>query len=135
MDEIRLYCRGNCCGEAVVRVGGERLEIRAEMDDPGDGLYRAVLVGDRGEISLGVMEPRDGKLVLCRRPALCDVVQVERSKGSVSDALFRSGRKALGSDRTVPVSFFLTRLSKMGWPHSPASDGGGRRGERCWRFH
>lgn len=73
MEEIKLYCRGSVSGRATMREIDGRLEILGEMPDPGDGLYRAVLAGERGELSLGVLEPQEGKLVLRRRPALCDI--------------------------------------------------------------
>lgn len=76
MERWKVYCRGECCGEATVKEEGSRVELCVEMKDPGDGLYRAVLTGERGELSLGVMEPRDGMLTLRRRPEQCEVARV-----------------------------------------------------------
>ena len=76
VERLKIYCRGECCGEAVLREDGARVEICGQIADPGDGLYRAVLTGDCGELSLGVMEPRDGMLTLRRRPELCEVARV-----------------------------------------------------------
>lgn len=76
MERLKVYCRGECCGEATVKENGCRVEICAEITDPGDGLYRAVLAGERGEVSLGVMEPRNGMLTLRRRPEQCEVARV-----------------------------------------------------------
>ena len=76
MERVKIYCRGECRGEAALKEDGARVEICAEIADPGDGLYRAVLTGDRGELPLGVMEPRGGMLTLRRRPELCEVARV-----------------------------------------------------------
>lgn len=76
MEQVKVFCRGSCCGEVMLREDGQRVEIHAEIDDPGDGLYRAVLQGERGELSLGVLEPRGGKLILRRRPECSDVARL-----------------------------------------------------------
>jgi len=73
VEKVKLYCAGRCLGRIGLRPEGGRTEIRAEMEDPGDGLYRAVLVGEAGELPLGVLEPQGGRLVLCRRPYSRDV--------------------------------------------------------------
>ena len=73
MEKIRIIRRGECCGEATLCSRGDRMEIRMEMDDPGDGLYRAVLRGERGQLALGVLEQAAGRLSLCRRPWRRDV--------------------------------------------------------------
>jgi len=67
MEGIDLYCGGAQTGEIRMRPCGVYREIRVHMSDPGDGLYRAVLVGEKGERLLGVMEPSQGELTLCRR--------------------------------------------------------------------
>lgn len=67
MERVKLFCRGDCRGEIVLRPEGSRTEVRASMEDPGDGLYRAVLRGERGELMLGVLAPEGERLELCRR--------------------------------------------------------------------
>ncbi len=76
MEQVELYCQGVRCGEATLRDAGERVEICAQMEDPGDGLYRALLEGERGQLSLGVMEPKAGMLVLRRRPERCEIARI-----------------------------------------------------------
>lgn len=66
MERMELYCGGRAAGEIILTCAGSRVEVRAAMAAPGDGLYRAALLGERGELPLGVMEPRSGELVLCR---------------------------------------------------------------------
>ena len=73
MEEIRLFCGGQPRGAVTLDRGDSRREVRAEMADPGDGLYRAFLVGERGELPLGVMEPQRGALAVCRRLYARDV--------------------------------------------------------------
>ena len=79
MEEIRLYCRGEIRGEVTMREEQGRTEIRCAMDDPKDGLYRAVLIGTEGKLILGVLEPQNGRLMLCRRPYSRDVAQLGKS--------------------------------------------------------
>ena len=55
MERLKLYCQDVCRGEITLRSEGGRTEIRASMEDPGDGLYRAVLRGESGELMLGVL--------------------------------------------------------------------------------
>ena len=52
---------------ALWGVNGARVEIRVSMPDPGDGLYRAFLLGEQGELPLGVLAPEGGRLCVCRR--------------------------------------------------------------------
>ena len=66
MERVKLYCRGTCRGEIRLRGEGARTEVRAVMEDPGDGLYRAVLRGEQGEMMLGVLSPEGGQLGLRR---------------------------------------------------------------------
>ena len=73
MERIKVIHRGKCCGEAVLCGGGDRMEIRVTAEDPGDGLYRAVLRGEDGQLALGVLEPAGGRLILCRRPCRGEV--------------------------------------------------------------
>jgi len=70
MERLPLYCQGERRGEVALALwgpNGARTEIRASMDDPGDGLYRAFLLGEEGELALGVLAPEDGRLAVCRR--------------------------------------------------------------------
>lgn len=74
MEEVKLYCAGACLGRVALCPQGGRTEVRASMEDPGDGLYRASLVGERGALSLGVLEPEGtGRLGLLRRPYSRDI--------------------------------------------------------------
>lgn len=73
MERFHVYCREKRCGEGhLVREEG-RADIRVTMEDPGDGLYRAALVGEEGQLALGVLAPQNGRLLLRRRPYLRDV--------------------------------------------------------------
>lgn len=77
MEEVKLYCAGVCRGTVALRPEGVRTEVRVAMEDPGDGLYRASLVGERGELPLGVLEPEGpGRLGLLRRPYSRDMAAI-----------------------------------------------------------
>lgn len=76
MERLPLYREGEKRGEVTLCPQGVRTEIRARMDDPGDGLYRAFLLGERGELPLGVLAPEAGGLALCRRLYSRDVAQL-----------------------------------------------------------
>lgn len=67
MERVKLYCRGTCQGEIALRTEGNRTEVRAVMEDPGDGLYRAALCGGSGELLLGVLAPENAVLALRRK--------------------------------------------------------------------
>lgn len=67
MEKVTLYCPGRQAGEICLTPQGARTEIRASLPDPGDGLYRAFLQGERGELPLGVLAPEGPRLTLCRR--------------------------------------------------------------------
>ena len=67
METVKLYCGGRPQGEVVIGPEEIRREVRAAMADPGDGLYRAFLLGQAGELPLGVMEPAGGTLSVRRR--------------------------------------------------------------------
>ncbi|MDE7219370.1 MAG: hypothetical protein K2O45_07095 [Oscillospiraceae bacterium] len=70
MERVPLYCQGERRGEITLALwgpNGARTEIAAAMDDPGDGLYRAFLLGEQGELPLGVLAPEGGRLTVCRR--------------------------------------------------------------------
>ena len=70
MERLPLYCRGEQLGEVTLALcgpNGTRREIHVSMPDPGDGLYRAYLLGEQGELPLGVLAPERGRLCVCRR--------------------------------------------------------------------
>ena len=123
MEQIPLYCRGVDCGTATLREADGRLEISGEMPDPGDGLYRAVLVGTRGELSLGVMEPRDGSLVLRRKPALCDIARIGTVQRVQAGCSFSFHKKPAWDQTSCPAELFrdpflrerLTQKRRVWW--------------------
>jgi len=78
MEKVSLFCGGREVGEITLRRDGCCTEIRAAMPDPGDGIYRAVLIGEQGRLLLGVMEPSGGCASLCRRPYSRDVDRLGR---------------------------------------------------------
>lgn len=94
MEEIRLYCGGRPVGRVALSPGEVRREVRASMPDPGDGLYRASLVGERGELSLGVMEPGGGTLTVSRRLYSRDVAALGRLERGEARLSFRFGESA-----------------------------------------
>ena len=67
MERLPLTGLDGARGELTVCPQGVRTELRAYLDDPGDGLYRAFLLGEHGELALGVLAPEGGRLALCRR--------------------------------------------------------------------
>ena len=67
MERVKLYCGGVCRGEIVLTPEGSRTDVWAVMEDPGDGLYRAVLCGGNGEILLGVLAPEKTTLELKKK--------------------------------------------------------------------
>lgn len=76
MERLPLTCQGGGHGELTVNPQGARTELRASLSDPGDGLYRAYLLGERGELALGVLAPEGGRLSLCRRLYSRDVASL-----------------------------------------------------------
>ncbi len=116
MQQIGLYCRGVCCGEVTLQERGERVEICAQMQDPGDGLYRAVLEGECGELSLGVMEPKAGALILRRRPARSEMSRLGAVRRVRVGCAFPFGKKRIWNKTMQPTElfrddFFHQRLS------------------------
>ena len=67
MERLPLTSGSGKRGEIVLCPQGARTEVRCSLPDPGDGLYRAYLLGERGELALGVLAPEGGRLALCRR--------------------------------------------------------------------
>lgn len=110
MEQLTLYCRGIGCGTATLREAEGRLEIRGEMPDPGDGLYRAVLVGERGEFSLGVMESKDGVLMLRRKPALCDIARIGAVRHVRAGCSFSFRKKTAWDQTSCPAELFRDKF-------------------------
>lgn len=67
MERLPLTSQSGVRGEVSVCPQGARTEVRCSLPDPGDGLYRAFLLGEGGELPLGVLAPENGALALCRR--------------------------------------------------------------------
>ena len=93
MERLRVYCRDSCRGEATIQSYGGRAEIAVRMEDPGDGLYRAALLGERGEMVLGVLEPCKGTLILRRRPYWRDVERLGTLESVRAECSFTFPRK------------------------------------------
>lgn len=92
MERLPLYCQGERRGEVTLALwgpNGARTEIAASMDDPGDGLYRAFLLGERGELALGVLAPEDGRLGVCRRLYNRDVAALGKLRRGEARRSFR----------------------------------------------
>lgn len=67
MRRLCVTFDGGICGELSLREEGLYLCARARCTLPGGALYRLFLVGERGELSLGVLAPDDGALSVSRR--------------------------------------------------------------------
>lgn len=80
-----------------------RAEIRVTMEDPGDGLYRAALVGDEGELALGVLEPQNGRLLLRRRPYLREVERLGTLHGVQAVCSFSFRQRAMWQRTARPA--------------------------------
>lgn len=74
MENCPLYFRGNEVGRVTLRQEGGVTLVRAVMAGGEKGICRAVLVGERGERLLGVMEPHGRELVVTRRLYTRDVL-------------------------------------------------------------
>jgi len=62
-----LRCEGRTLGEVRRRDEGCTVVFEAECECLTDGLYRAYLTGENGELPLGVLAPEDGRLRLRKR--------------------------------------------------------------------
>ena len=117
MEEIRLFCGGQPRGTVTLEQGDSRREVRAAMADPRDGLYRAFLVGERGELPLGVMEPDHGALTVCRRIYARDIAALGTLRGGEARLSFRFGESAWQEVRDpgqlVSVPELRQRLEKI----------------------
>ncbi|MBU5626988.1 hypothetical protein KQI82_08725 [Oscillibacter sp. MSJ-2] len=67
METYPLYLDGTLLGKLICRRDGLYLTFEVYCFRPDNGLYRAYAVGERGELTLGVMEPRGEDLYLARR--------------------------------------------------------------------
>ena len=105
MEEIRLFCGGQPRGTVTLEQGDSRREVRAAMADPRDGLYRAFLVGERGELPLGVMEPDHGALTVCRRIYARDIAALGTLHRGEARLSFRFGESAWQEVREDPPRF------------------------------
>lgn len=103
MKTVAVYCRGvNCSSASIQETSVGRVEIGLELPDPGDGLYRALLVCERGEISLGVLQPKDGKLVLVRRPEKNELARLGEIRCIRVGCSFPFGKKTVWHKTTEP---------------------------------
>ena len=94
MERVELYCQERPRGEITLDPRGSRTRVRASMDDPGDGLYRAALLGERGELLLGVLEPTEGRLVLRRELYSRDIARLGPLRRGEARRSFRFGEEA-----------------------------------------
>ena len=118
MERLKVYCMDSCAGEAVIERRDGRAEICVTMKDPGDGLYRAVLVGESGELALGVLEPRRGALRLGRKPYARDVERLGKLKGVQAKCSFVfpqkcAWQKTFRAGELVNSAFLRERLSAV----------------------
>lgn len=117
VEEIRLYCRGQPRGTVTLDRGDSRREVEAAMADPGDGLYRAFLVGEKGELPLGVMEPDRGRLTARRRIYARDVAALGPLRRGEARMSFRFGESVWQEVRDpgqlVSVPELRQRLEKV----------------------
>lgn len=104
VERLKVYCRDRCRGEATLEKTEGRAEISVTMDDPGDGLYRAALVGTGGQLTLGVLEPTGGTLFLRRRPYLRDVERLGDLRCIQADCSFHFRKKKLWQKTEAPAS-------------------------------
>lgn len=115
MERVELCCGGKRRGEITLQPQGQRMEIRAAMEDPGDGLYRLTLVGQRGELPLGVLEPAAGQLRLCRRIWCRDteaVGRILRGEACCSFRFSENWQESCNPGRLLRDSFLRERLEK-----------------------
>ena len=121
MERLPLYCQGERRGEVTLSLwgpNGARTEITASMADPGDGLYRAFLTGEQGELPLGVLAPEEGRLALCRRLYSRDLTALgplERGEARRSFAFAAPcWRETRCPAQLFRESFFQRRLRPLG---------------------
>ena len=110
MEEIRLFCGGQPKGRVLLSEGDSHREVRSSMEDPGDGLYRAFLVGERGELPLGVMEPVAGRLTVSRRLYSRDIAALGRLERGEARLSFRFEESAWQSTNNPEEASALPEL-------------------------
>ncbi len=114
MERLPLYCQGQRWGEVTLELwgpNGARTEIVASMDDPGDGLYRAFLLGERGEMPLGVLAPEGGRLAVCRRVYHRDIAPLGKILRGEARRSFRfEGAAACWRETGCPAQLFQSRF-------------------------
>ena len=114
MERLPLYGQDQRRGEVTLSLwgpNGARTEIRTSMDDPGDGLYRAFLLGERGELPLGVLAPEDGRLTVCRRLYNRDVAALGKLLRGEARRSFRFEETGLCWRETCcPAQLFHSRF-------------------------
>ena len=114
MERLPLYCQGERRGEVTLSLwgpNGARTEITASMADPGDGLYRAFLTGEQGELPLGVLAPEEGRLSVRRRLYNRDVEQLGRLHRGEARRSFRFEETSLCWRETrCPAQLFQSRF-------------------------
>lgn len=114
MERLPLYCQDQRRGEVTLSLwgpNGVRTEIRTSMDDPGDGLYRAFLLGERSELPLGVLAPEDGRLTVCRRLYNRDVAALGKLLRGEARRSFRFEETGLCWRETCcPAQLFHSRF-------------------------
>lgn len=110
MERVKLYCQGTCLGEVRLQSQGGRTEVRASMEDPGDGLYRAVLRGERGELMLGVLAPEGGRLELRRMIYTRDITGLGPLRDGEARRSFRFQQQAGWRQTCCPAQLFQDRF-------------------------
>ena len=121
MERIELYCQGRPRGEIVLSPQGSRAQVTAAMEDPGDGLYRAALLGERGQLPLGVLEPAEGGLALRRVFYSRDIAALGPLRRGEARRSFSFGKEAWREteepDRLFRSPFLRGRLTacRRGW--------------------
>lgn len=118
MERVKLCCHGTCLGEIRLKAEGGRTEVCVSMEDPGDGLYRAVLQGERGELKLGVLAPEQGRLALRRMLYTRDVAGLGPLTGGEARCSFRfqqtCWRETCCPAQLFKSRFFQSRLKSFG---------------------
>jgi hypothetical protein len=59
-----FYIRGNLEGYLALEPRGDRVALSVSCNDDQGGIYRGVLYGEKGRLSLGTLIPKDGQLML-----------------------------------------------------------------------
>lgn len=119
MEKVVLLCQGREAGSITLHRDGCCTDVWAVMPDPGDGVYRVTLIGEQGQLSLGVMEPGEGGLVLRRRPYSRDVDRLGRllwgeAGCSPGHQMAQCWRETGCPSRLVHSPFLAERLMERG---------------------